>query len=137
MRRVRFLPNVSHFGPVGARGSEEVVLTVSEFEAIRLKDLDGFDQMKSAKKMNVSQPTFNRILSSARKKVSDALVNGKSIRIEGGAYKMVGRGRLGGFGAGPVGDCVCPKCGYRAPHQRGVPCYEQKCPKCGSPMTRG
>ncbi len=41
-----------------------------------------------------------------------------------------------GFGAGPEGECVCSSCGARVPHQTGVPCYEQKCPKCGKPMTR-
>ncbi len=50
---------------------------------------------------------------------------------------MLGKGRMpSGFGGGPGGDCVCPKCGARIAHQRGVPCYEQKCPKCGTPMTR-
>ncbi|PIV10186.1 MAG: hypothetical protein COS49_01860 [Candidatus Portnoybacteria bacterium CG03_land_8_20_14_0_80_41_10] len=48
-----------------------------------------------------------------------------------------GRGRqTEGFGLGPDGECLCPKCGTKVPHQRGVPCYEQKCPKCGSLMTR-
>lgn len=47
-----------------------------------------------------------------------------------------GRGRMGGFGGGPGGNCVCPSCGKKAPHQRGVPCYEQKCPECGANMTR-
>ena len=48
-----------------------------------------------------------------------------------------GRGRQpGGFGLGPDGDCVCPKCNTRAVHQRGIPCYKQKCTKCGSQMTR-
>ena len=47
-----------------------------------------------------------------------------------------GMGRMGGFGLGPAGECVCPKCGYKAPHQRAVPCYQQKCPKCGTAMTR-
>jgi predicted nucleic-acid-binding Zn-ribbon protein len=48
-----------------------------------------------------------------------------------------GKGRMqGGFGLGPSGNCVCPKCGTTQIHQQGVPCYQQKCPKCGSPMTR-
>ncbi len=50
-----------------------------------------------------------------------------------------GRGRNrrpGGFGLGPAGECVCPQCGAKVPHQLGVPCYQQKCPKCGATMTR-
>jgi hypothetical protein len=47
-----------------------------------------------------------------------------------------GRGRMGGSGLGAGGECVCPNCGYRAPHQVGSPCYEIKCPKCGTPMAR-
>jgi len=110
------------------------MLTVEELEALRLKDLEGLNQEEAAKKMGISQPTFNRILSSARKKVTDALVSGKSIRISGGVYKMVGRGRMGGFG--PPGECVCPKCGHKIPHKRGVPCYQEKCPMCGTSMVR-
>jgi PHP family Zn ribbon phosphoesterase len=48
-----------------------------------------------------------------------------------------GRGKIGGFGLGPGGECVCPNCGYKMKHQRGMPCYQQTCPKCGSKMTRG
>lgn len=47
-----------------------------------------------------------------------------------------GRGRMGGFGAGPGGNCVCPKCGKKVAHPRGTPCYQMKCPSCGTPMTR-
>lgn len=49
-----------------------------------------------------------------------------------------GQGRMGGNrpGAGPGGNCVCPNCGERVPHQQGVPCYEVNCPKCGTKMTR-
>ncbi len=46
------------------------------------------------------------------------------------------RRRMGGFAAGPEGYCVCTKCGYKILHQRGIPCHQQKCPKCGSPMIR-
>ena len=47
-----------------------------------------------------------------------------------------GQGRKGGFSAGPGGFCVCSSCGEKAQHQPGQPCYEQKCPKCGSAMVR-
>ncbi len=47
-----------------------------------------------------------------------------------------GRGLGGGFAQGPGGECRCPNCGHREPHQLGAPCYNKKCPKCGSPMTR-
>ncbi len=48
------------------------------------------------------------------------------------------RGRMGGpFTAGPGGECVCPRCGYRAPHATGQPCNQKSCPACGSPLTRG
>ena len=47
-------------------------------------------------------------------------------------------GRFGGNkpGAGPIGDCVCPKCGEKVKHQRAKPCYEISCPKCGTKMIR-
>ena len=50
-----------------------------------------------------------------------------------------GGGRMGGNrpGAGPSGECVCPNCGERLPHQAGNPCYNLNCPKCGTKMVRG
>lgn len=42
----------------------------------------------------------------------------------------------GEYGMGPGGSCVCAKCGHKEPHQRGVPCFERKCPQCGSPLMR-
>lgn len=47
-----------------------------------------------------------------------------------------GRGRMGGFGLGTGGNCVCPACGHKQPHQRGIPCNSLKCPQCGQTMTR-
>ncbi|MCD6248679.1 MAG: DUF134 domain-containing protein [Hadesarchaea archaeon] len=86
-------PWVTRFGPIGPGVSHhEVVLTVDEFESVRLKDLEGLSQEEGAKQMGISQPTFHRILVSARRKIADALVNGKAIRIEGGSYVVVGRG---------------------------------------------
>lgn len=94
-RKVRKEPNVDYYKPVGVplREIEEVKLKVEEYEALRLKDCENIDQTEAAEKMNVSQPTFNRMLNSGREKVTDALVNGKAIRIEGGRYKFSNKGR--------------------------------------------
>ena len=83
-RRVRFNPNVDYFKPAGIpmMNLKEVQLTPGEAEAIRLFDVQNLEQKRCAEKMEVSQPTFSRILDSARKKVADALINGKAIRIE-------------------------------------------------------
>jgi predicted DNA-binding protein (UPF0251 family) len=88
-RRVRFNPDVTYFKPRGVPlfKLEETILHVDEFEAVRLKDLEGLEQEECAKKMNISQPTFHRLVLSARKKIADAIVNGKAIKIEGGNYK--------------------------------------------------
>jgi predicted DNA-binding protein (UPF0251 family) len=86
---------LTYFKPAGIplADLEEAVLAVDEFEAVRLKDLEGLEQDAAARAMGVSQPTFHRILASARAKIADALVNGKAIRIEGGAYRVKGKER--------------------------------------------
>jgi len=90
---VCFPPGLTYSKPAGIRlvDLKESVLTVDEFEALRLKDLEGLEQETAAGRMAVSQPTFHRILSSARKKIADAIVNGKAIRIEGGTYQVNGK----------------------------------------------
>ena len=87
-RRIRGSPNFSYFKPSGIRKMDlqELILSLEELESLRLQDFLNLEQEESAKRMEVSQSTFSRILSSARKKVSDALINGKAIRIEGGNY---------------------------------------------------
>lgn len=87
-RRVEFIPPVKAFKPVGIALSnlEEVVLKVEEIEAIRLKSHLNLEQEECAQMMQISRPTFQRILSEAYAKVADALSNGKGIRIEGGSY---------------------------------------------------
>ena len=89
-RRVGMQPGVTYFKPAGIRMTEleEVVLTVEELEALRLKDSEGMDQEDAAKRMNVSQPTFHRIIIAARKKVAEALSKGKAIKIEGGHFEI-------------------------------------------------
>ena len=156
-RRIFFQPDVTYFKPVGVllKDLQESILTRDELEAIRLIDYENVEQSKVAKKMKISQPTLSRMLKSARKKIADALINGQAIKIEGGNFKMVqqpqgrglglgrgrgagGRGRMGGpAAAGPDGECVCPKCGYREPQVRGSPCMNKKCPKCETKMRRG
>jgi len=78
-----FDPTVVYFKPRAVPLSvlEEVELSTDELEALRLCDLNNLEQMKAAKKMNVSQSTFQRILSSARQKVSLALIEGRAIKI--------------------------------------------------------
>jgi len=92
-RRVNFIPSITYFKPAGLplTGLEEVCLSVEEAEAIRLKDLEGLEQEECAQRMNVSRTTFARVLSSARQKMADALLNGKAIRIAGGNFEMAVR----------------------------------------------
>lgn len=92
-RKVDSIPSVSYFKPAGIRMAEleEVGLLVEEAEAIRLKDLEGLEQEECAEKMNISRSTFSRMLDLARRKVADALLNGKAIRIEGGNFELAVR----------------------------------------------
>jgi predicted DNA-binding protein (UPF0251 family) len=82
-RKIRFNPKVTYFKPQGIplRFLEVVELTVEEAEALRLKNMEDFDQIEAAKKMNTSQSTFQRILSSAYRKITEALIEGKAIKI--------------------------------------------------------
>ncbi len=87
------MPEVTFFKPAGIplRALEEVIVSVEEAEAIRLKDIKGMDQEQCAERMHISRPTFQRVLESARRKIAEALLNGKAIRIEGGNFEMVTR----------------------------------------------
>jgi predicted DNA-binding protein (UPF0251 family) len=84
------MPESNYFKPRGIPLSmlKEVILTVDEFEAIRLADLNGLYQEQAAGKMNISRQTFGRIIESAHKKVAEALVEGKALKIEGGELEM-------------------------------------------------
>ena len=80
---MRFKPTVYYFKPRGIplRCLEEVVLLSDELEALKLHDIDGLEQIEAAKKMKISQPTFARILDSAYKKIANAIIKGKAIKI--------------------------------------------------------
>jgi len=83
-RNINFKAGVSYFKPQGVRLRflKEVVLFPDEVQALKLYQVDSFNQKKSAKEMHISQPTFARILASAQKKISQAIINGLAIRIE-------------------------------------------------------
>lgn len=87
-RKIENIPTIPYFIPVEKEIAEapENVLKLEELEAIRLKDLAGLEQGQCAERMEVSRPTFQRILISAREKIADSLVNGKTIHIEGGNF---------------------------------------------------
>ena len=89
-RCVESLPEITLFRPIGipAKSLQEVILSIEEAEAIRLKDLEGLDQEQGAHRMHVSRATFQRILDSARRKMAEALIQGKAIRMEGGNFEM-------------------------------------------------
>jgi len=93
-RCVGFEPLFLYFEPRGRdRGPgselEESVLKVEELESIRLKDHLRLSQEEAAERMGVSQPTFHRIVSEAHRKIAEAFVEGKAIRIDGGNYILV------------------------------------------------
>ena len=82
-RRVLFDPDVTYFKPRAVPLSvlEEVDLGTDELETLRLCDYKSLKQTEAAKKMKISQSTLQRILTSARRKVAEALINGKAIKI--------------------------------------------------------
>jgi predicted DNA-binding protein (UPF0251 family) len=92
-RRIAGQPAAPSFKPIGIPLVEldEVVMTLDEFEAIRLADLDGLYQEEAAGKMDVSRTTFSRIVIAAHRKIADALVHGKALRIEGGPVELARR----------------------------------------------
>ncbi len=121
-RRVGFLPDSKYFKPRGIPLSvlEEVILTVDECEAIRLADFEGLYQEQAAEKMAVSRQTFGRIIESAHKKVAEALVKGKALKIEGGEIEMAEMRKFRCY------DC---QHSWELPYGTGRPA---NCPSCKS-----
>lgn len=118
-RMVELLPPCDYFKPAGVPLVEldEVQLNVDELESIRLKDREGLDHEACAQRMQVSRSTFHRILRSAHEKVAAALTEGKSVRIEGGNFSLMGRhlcSQCGGVWRArddEACDPICPHCG--------------------------
>lgn len=103
-RFVSAYPAIAAFVPHGISVSGEVFMSVEELEAIRLSDFEHLDQESAANMMEVSRHTYGRILANARSIVAEALITGKALKVEGGAYEFRGRGRRrrrrGGWGRG-------------------------------------
>jgi len=129
-RRVEFQPEFTYFKPAGIpkHQLEELVLSVEEIEAIRLKDRESLEQEECAERMHISRPTFQRILSGARKKLAEAIIEGKAIKIKGGNYRI----------AQPYFHCKSCKHEFEAPH---IQVNEHKnknivCPKCSAGFAK-
>lgn len=125
-RKIDHIPTVSYFTPAGKCKAElpEIIMKLEELEAIRLKDLEKLGQEECSDRMEVSRPTFQRILLSAREKIADSLINGKIIRIEGGNYTR------------NICPIKCLDCGKewnesfeKVQHNKK---HENICPNCGS-----
>ena len=121
-RQVGCKPGISFFKPKGIAAArlQEVNLTMDEFESVRLADLEGMYQDDAAKKMNISRQTFGNIVNSAHKKIAEALVKGKAIKIEGGIYQVEG-----------VNTFKCCECEHRWEFAYGMS-KSPACPKCQS-----
>lgn len=123
-RHIGAVPDKTCFRPQGmtSSGLEEVLLTLDEYEAIRLADLECLYQEQAASRMNVSRQTFGRIIEAARRKVADVLVNGKALRIKGGSVSLKKGERIRcprcrmAFGlSGEAQDAmICPHCTKQA-----------------------
>lgn len=87
-RRVCELPSTSEFSPCNKSNVEKIYLGIDEYEVIRLIDNLGLTQNECAQQMSVARTTVQSIYDSARKKIADALVNGKSLIIQGGNYHI-------------------------------------------------
>ncbi len=100
-RKVCRLPNVSRFGPLDSPAGfgDAVGMTVDEYEAMRLIDLEGLTQEECAGRMDIARTTVQGIYNEARKKLAAALVGGKVLLIEGGEYRL-----CDGLGTG-CGSC--------------------------------
>ncbi len=91
-RRVCVMPPHFAYGPItepsGEQLHDSIILTVVEYECIRLMDYEGLNQVESAEAMCVARSSVQRTYENARRKMAQALVEGKIISIEGGDYQL-------------------------------------------------
>lgn len=131
-RTVQAPPSVVYFKPQGIPmyHLEKVILHVEEYEAIRLSDHQKLTHSEAAEKMDVSRPTFTRILQSAHEKIAEALINGNAIIIEGGTFDLQQnkqRCRSCNFIWDDLPDNpACPKCGEVGSIDLGKQCGHGK-----------
>lgn len=119
-RRICEMPSVNEFYPSRDAHTEKVILTIDEFEAIRLIDFLGLTQEECASQMNVSRTTVQAIYDSGRKKLADALVNGKTLVIHGGSYSVC-----------PQSQRCCGKnCRDHLCRHKNCPSRDAACEKC-------
>ena len=117
-RRICSEPEFEKFSPSEAADTGSVVLTLDEFEVIRLVDLEKQTHEQCAKQMDISRTTVTEICESARQKIADCLVNGKNLIISGGNYRLCEGGAVKCCGkkctrAANPGNC--PEKGHNAP----------------------
>ncbi len=95
-KKTRFVsayPAIAAFVPTGVTVIGEIFMSVEELESIRLSDFEHLDQETAANLMKVSRHTYGRILANARSILAEAVITGKTLKIEGGAYEFRGMGR--------------------------------------------
>ena len=117
-RRICCEPEFEKFSPSGAGDTGSVVLTLDEFEVIRLVDLEKQTHEQCAKQMDISRTTVTEICESARQKIADCLVNGKNLIISGGNYRLCEGGAVKGCGKKcprAANHGICPEKGHNAP----------------------
>jgi len=112
LKFVNFKPEITYFKPQGMplRDLEEIELTIDELETLRLANYEKLSQIEAAAKMDIHQSTFQRTLTRAREKITDALINGKAIKIQGGEIKTPNKIiNEGGENKMPKGDRTGPE----------------------------
>lgn len=88
-RKVCHLPHEKEFVPAnGCQNRPSIIMTVDEYETIRLIDKEGFSQEECGEYMHIARTTVQQIYTNARKKIAETLVEGLSLRIEGGDYQL-------------------------------------------------